>query len=99
MILRCVTLTQRCSRTKEAFEERGHYFNMVRNYKKKTDKVYAWKTPRVRTWDVKQPKVDVPKEEEDWNEGPWLAPEEGYPVEDHYMETVAILAHYRKLNH
>jgi len=24
---------------------------MVRNYKRKTDRVYQWKAPRTRTWD------------------------------------------------
>lgn len=56
MILSCVTLTQRCSRTKEAFIERGHYFNMVRNYKRKTDREYNWTVKRERTWDAKKEK-------------------------------------------
>jgi len=33
---------------------------MVRNYKRKTDRVYNWKTPRTRTWD----KITEAKREE-----------------------------------
>ncbi|UAU47022.1 VP2 [Chicken proventriculitis-associated circular virus 17] len=33
---------------------------MVRNYKRKTDTVYQWKTPRTRSWD----KINEAKREE-----------------------------------
>jgi len=36
---------------------------MVRHYKRKTDRVYVWKTPRIRTWDkIYEAKREAKKE-------------------------------------
>ena len=36
---------------------------MVRNYKRKTDRVYVWKTPRIRSWDkIYEAKREAKKE-------------------------------------
>jgi len=70
---------------------------MVRNYKKKTDKEYAWKVPRVRTWDAKKPKEEKPQpEDDDWNGVEEY--EDGYPLDDHIQELRAVLDYCRKHN-
>lgn len=74
---------------------------MVRNYKRKTDKEYAWKVPRSRTWDAKKPKVELPEYEpydeiKDWNGVDDV--EDGYPLEDHKRETLDVLDYIKKYN-
>jgi len=78
---------------------------MVRNYKRKTDKEYAWKIPRSRTWDAKKPKVEkqMPPEfdpSKDWNGiMDWNGEDEtddGYPLEDCRLANKLVLEWCRK---